>query len=157
MVGKPILRYFLDIMLSSSFFTFKLGIGNLYNTLKIIQSLFYLSNLQVFISNAILRGGAEFQTAINQITVDFGSSSLIPTTTIFALPTHLRPPHPSSPPTTHKQPGRCPSPPLRDVGPLANAPSKHRSWQPSRTRPSPFQRDVGGVSSLDGGPWEGIT
>ena len=46
---------------------------------------------------------------------------------------------------------------MRDVGPLANAPSKHRSWQPSRTRPSPFQRDVGGVSSLDGGPWEGIT
>jgi hypothetical protein len=41
-------------------------------------------------------------------------------------------------------PGRSPSPPLRDVGPITNVTSKRKSWDPGRIRPSPLQRDVGG-------------
>jgi hypothetical protein len=37
-----------------------------------------------------------------------------------------------------------PSPPLRDVGPITNTTSKHRSLDSGCIRPSPLQRDVGG-------------
>ena len=89
---------------------------------------------------------------------------------------HHHPCPPNSLPTTHNNPAVSPSPPLRDVGSTTNAPATTVSVPPlpspeecglnyqhprmrrtdgSHIRPSPFHRDVGGVSSLNGGTREG--
>jgi len=70
------------------------------------------------------------------------------------------PPSPSPPQlaSNHTRlPGRSPSPPLRDVGPITNATSKRRSLDPGRIRPTPLQRDIGGSWSTDGGVGDGET
>ena len=53
MVVMPILGYFLNNILSFSFFTLKFGIWNLEHIYKIIQIFILLSRLRAFISNAI--------------------------------------------------------------------------------------------------------
>jgi len=63
---------------------------------------------------------------------------------------HLRPLQLNSLPTTRNYPARRPSPLLRDMGPIENAPRKYRNTDPSHIRPSPLQRDVGGSMTLDG-------
>src|SRR6266446_10586045 len=78
-----------------------------------------------------LEGGAEFEAAINHITVDFRSSSLIPSPQP-SLPHRLK-----SSPIARNRPPRCPSPPLRDVGP-GIPPSQPRQ---QRRRPVPFQTE----------------
>ena len=63
---------------------------------------------------------------------------------------HLRPLQLNSLLTTCNYPARHPSPLLRDVGPIENAPRKYRNTDPSHIRPSPLQRDVGSSMTLDG-------
>jgi len=69
-------------------------------------------------------------------------------TTTFTLDTPL------SPSTIQNDPTRCVSPLMRDLGPISrpNLTSEARS---PFTSPSPFQRDVGGLFSFDGGFGEG--
>jgi len=61
--------------------------------------------------------------------VDVGFIFPPSTTTLAAQPTHN-----NGIPRT-----RCPSPLMRDVGPITNAPSKRRSTAFTHTRPSPFE------------------
>jgi len=49
---------------------------------------------------------------------------------------------------------RCPSPLMRDVGPITNATSERRNMASTHTHP-PLLRDVGGSLSLNGGVWGG--
>jgi len=66
-----------------------------------------------------LGGGAEFKAAINRITVDFGSFSLIPPPPLSPSPP---PCHHNSPETTRNHSATSPSPLLRDVGSTIDTP-----------------------------------
>jgi len=68
---------------------------------------------------------------------------------------HLHPRHLNSHSITRINPYGSPAPLLRDVGPITNVTSKRTTSDPSRTRPSPLQRDVGGSWSIDGGVGDG--
>ena len=67
----------------------------------------------------------------------------------------ISPPSSPSPAPNYMQPRRLE--PLKDVGPIDNAPSKYRNTDPSHICPSPPQRDVGGSTTLNGGVREGWT
>jgi len=88
-----------------------------------------------------LLGRAEFETTINHITVDFRLFLHFSTIALDAA-------------NLAYQPGDEPLPSMRDVGSVdgASAPSQAR-MQPHL--PLPFQRDVGGLVSLEGGSGEG--
>ena len=87
-------------------------------------------------SEHYLCGGADFESAINAITVQFHSPSL----TITSSPPPL--PSLSPPPTSSVDPAASPSPPLRDVG------FKNAATVPSQARmnphpPLPFPKGCG--------------
>ena len=91
-----------------------------------------------------LRGKLEFQTHISPITDGFGSLFSHSFTTTNTLAT------PPSPTTIRNNLPRCPSPLMRDVGPITR-PSLTSEVRLHRSCPSPFQRDVGGLLPFDGG------
>jgi len=95
-----------------------------------------------------LLGRAEFETTINHITVDFRSFLHHFSTINLALTLAL------DAANLAYQPRDEPLPSIRDVGSVdsTSAPSQAR-MQPHL--PLPFQRDVGGLVSLEGGSGEG--
>jgi len=101
-----------------------------------------------------LGGGAEFKSHISPITFGFGSLLSHSFTTTITLAT------PSMPSTTQHNPPGCPSSVLRGVGSINNAPRCAEATV--ALRPSPLQRDVGGLllsqwKSRDWGTMEGGT
>ena len=84
-----------------------------------------------------LGGGAEFKSHISPITFGFGSLLSHSFTTTITLAT------PSTPSTTRNNPPGYPSPVLRGVGSINNAPGCAELT--AALRPSPLQRDVGGL------------
>jgi len=82
---------------------------------------------------------AEFETKINQITVDFGSFSLVP------LPPPPRSCHHNSRQTTRNNPDTSPSPLLRDVGSTTNTLgcAGRTATQPQPHLPHPFSKGCG--------------
>ena len=81
--------------------------------LNIPNFCFIIAQTRIYIEHYLWGGRAEFKAAINRITVDFGSFSLIPPP----------PPHPHSAnltPTTPNHLVASPSPHLRDVGSTIN-------------------------------------
>ena len=134
------------------FCVFYLKVSNLKSLeyLKYNSIFYFIIELRSAYIERYLCGQAEFKAHINAITVDFGSLLSHSSTTTSTLAT------PSSPSTTQNNPTRCPSPLMRDVGPI----SRHRLTSEARSHrscPSPFQRDVGGLSSFNGGSEEGAT
>jgi len=96
-----------------------------------------------------LWGQSEFKAAINHITVDFGSSSLIP------LPPPASP-TPQLGPNHRQKPDNEPLPSFEGCGLNHNHSGICRT-DDSCTRPSPFQRDVGGHMPARRGNWGGTT
>ena len=90
MVFTTILAFFLNTIFNSAYLFLKFRIEYYWNTYKTIQIFISLSNKPASISNAILEGRAEFKTAINHITVDFGSFRLHHHLAL-TTPTHAQP------------------------------------------------------------------
>ena len=147
MVVTTILDYFLNNMLISSFSFLKFKILYPYNIYKIIQVFILLSDLHVFILNVIFEGEWSFNPPSTPSRLIFDHS-------LSSFHHHLGPPHHKSPVTTPNNPTASPSPLLRMWArpPMPLLPQK-RGCSPSC--PSPFQRDVGGLDSLDAGNGEG--
>ena len=107
-----------------------------------MQLFIFLSRYLAFISNVIFDGERSLKLRSTPSRLRFAHR----------LPIPLPPPSPSpptSPSSSRRNPEMSPSPLLRDVGSSSGIPNSLGNANPAAS--SPFQRDVDGSSSLDGG------